>query len=159
MSSPPESFTVGSLYIAGFAQARAPHLGLIIPTDSKTGHLIHIRVDRATSPHWAYQCRTEKIEGNMFLSCLLKLHDVAAGEITVSQLQIAAKLVPVPENDNFGECGPWVYRVVEELHNLGLIALVDAQELAKEFNAFAAESKAFARRDRFPNLAVSLYCS
>lgn len=156
---PPEILTAGSLYIAGLTQARSPHLALIIPTDTKSGRLVHIRIDRDTSPTWAYQCRTEKIEGNMFLSSLLKIHDVSAGELTIDQLEAVAKTVPVPENDDFGECGPWVLRVIEELHKQGLVVLVDGESLKQEFDTFAGGNMAFARRDRFPNVMASQFCS
>ncbi|EJC99850.1 uncharacterized protein FOMMEDRAFT_160296 [Fomitiporia mediterranea MF3/22] len=152
-------FTVGSLYIAGFTQARSPHIAFIIPTDTKSGRVVHIRIDHATSPTWAYQCRSEKIEGNMFLSSLLKIHDASKGELTISQLEDVAKTVHVPENDEFGECGPWVFRVVEELHKFGLVVLLDGERLSQEFAAFAGESAEFARRDRFPNVMVSQFCS
>lgn len=45
-----DKFTAGSLYIVGFAQARAPQAGLLIPTSESSGCLVHIRIDRATSP-------------------------------------------------------------------------------------------------------------
>lgn len=93
-------------------------------------------------------------------SSLLKIHDISAGEITLNHLKTAAaRQVSVPENDRFGECGPWVYKVVEELHKLGMVKLVDVQELATEFNAFAAGNRSFTWRDRFPNLDISRWCS
>ncbi|KAL4245087.1 hypothetical protein ABKN59_010219 [Abortiporus biennis] len=159
MLNKPSEFTAKSLYIAGFAQARAPHQALIIPSDTQSGTIVHIRIDRATAPTWAYQSRVQKIEGDMFLSSLLKIHDISAGEITVDQLQQAGSVVPVPDNDEFGECGPWVCKVVEKLHEMGLVQLEDIEELRKEFSEFAAGNKAFARRDRFPNVSVSKFCT
>ncbi|KAJ7160969.1 hypothetical protein C8R46DRAFT_1106098 [Mycena filopes] len=160
MSTTPPEFTVGSLYIAGFAQAQAPHVGLIIPTDSgKTGCLVHIRIDRAVSDEWAYQCRTQPIQGDMFLSSLLKIHDVSQGPITLDQLRAAATAVPPPDNDEFGECEPWMARVVEELHAADLVACTDVKGLVDEFHAFAIENRAYARRDKFPNVAVSRFCA
>ncbi|KAL7281785.1 hypothetical protein PYCCODRAFT_757596 [Trametes coccinea BRFM310] len=158
MALAPSSFTPGSLYIAGFTQARAPHVALLISQDARSGDLVHIRIDRTVSPTWQYQHRRQKITGDMFLSSLLKIHDVSAGEITVQQLQDAAGAVPVPDNDHFGECGPWVFKVVEELSNKGLVTLSNAAALQEEFNALAQGSRAFARRDKFPNVAVSQYC-
>ncbi|KAJ3530125.1 hypothetical protein NMY22_g8706 [Coprinellus aureogranulatus] len=161
MANPPAAFTVGSLYLAGFAQARAPHVGLILPSSAQSAHLIHIRIDRVTSPNWVYQARPEPLTNNMFLNSLLKIHDVSDGAITLSQLEDAAKEVPVPDNDTFGECGPWICKVVEELHRRDLVKLSGgtADELKAEFDEFAAGNRAYARRDRFPNVQVSTRCS
>ncbi|KAI0087777.1 hypothetical protein BDY19DRAFT_953143 [Irpex rosettiformis] len=159
MSSPPPHFTPGSLYIAGFAQARAPHLALIIPKDAQSGSLVHIRIDRSASPTWQYEHRRQKIQGDMFFSSLMKIHDFATGDITVNQLCEAASAVPVPDNDQFGECGPWVFKTIEKLHEMGVLTLVDVVALEKEFGVFAEGNRAYARRDRFPNVAVSLHCT
>ncbi|KZW03234.1 hypothetical protein EXIGLDRAFT_725691 [Exidia glandulosa HHB12029] len=163
MSLPPEAFNAGSLYIAAFAQARSPHMGLLIPDDSSTGTLVHIRVDidRATSPNWQYQCRRQRIAGEMALTSLLKIRDVGApaGAVTVDQLRAAAESVPAPENDEFGECGPWVWRVVAILNEQGLLDIDDISALTEEFTTFAAGNTPYARRDRFPNVAVSKFCS
>ncbi|OCB87907.1 hypothetical protein A7U60_g5044 [Sanghuangporus baumii] len=97
--------------IAGFTQARSPHVTLIIPTDAKSRRLVHIRIDRATSLTWAYRCTMEKVEGNMFLSSLLKIHDASEAELTVAQLEAVAKIVHVLKNSDFGECDPWVFTV------------------------------------------------
>lgn len=156
----PADFTPGSLYVAGFTQAStAPHIALIIPTDAQSGGLVHIRIDRATSPNWTYQFRVQRITGDMFLSSLLRIHDASSGQITVDQLQDAASAVAVPEHGEFGACAPWVHAVIQELHNRGLIILSDIAALADEVHAFATGSRAFARRDRFPNVAVSQFCS
>ena len=155
----PTTFTPGSVYLAGFTQARAPHVALIIPTDAQSGELVHIRIDRNTSPNWAYQHRSQKIEGDMFLSSLLKIHDVSASRVEVDQLIDAASAVLVPKHGEFGACCPWAYAVVRELHNRGLVNLGDADALEKEFEAFAVGNRAYARRDRFPNVAVSQHCS
>ncbi|TFY68851.1 hypothetical protein EVG20_g3386 [Dentipellis fragilis] len=160
----PPSFTPGSLYIAGFTQARSPHIGIIIPKDIHAGDLVHIRIDRATSPTWQYQHRVQKIDSDMFLSSLLKIHDTSSEssgqtQISLVQLQDAASTVTVPNNDHFGECGPWVFKVVQELHTRGLIALTDIGALEEEFNTLADGSRAFARRDKFPNVAVSQFCA
>ncbi|TCD67178.1 hypothetical protein EIP91_000404 [Steccherinum ochraceum] len=176
MSDIPETFSVGSLYIAGFTQAaKEPHKALIIPTDTQSGFLVHIRIDRETSPNWTYQSRKQRIAGEMFLSSLLKIHDIAAGEITVDQLRQAATAVPVPDNDQFGECGPWLFKVIHQLHKSRLVTMQterrgsdEAQDehhiaivlgkLAQEFKDLAEGSRAFARRERFPNVAVSQFC-
>ncbi|EGO04000.1 hypothetical protein SERLA73DRAFT_175718 [Serpula lacrymans var. lacrymans S7.3] len=159
MALPPASFTVGSLYLAGFAQARAPHAGLIIPSRTSSGRLVHIRIDRETSPTWAYQSRAQKIEGDMFFSTLLKLRDVSAGSITVAQLEEAAMSVPAPDNDEFGECLPWVLQVVQTLHDMDLIVLTDIKDLGKEFEEFATGNKAYATRTKFPNVKASQFCT
>ena len=159
MNTPPSTFTPGSVYLAGFTQARAPHVALIIPANAQCGDLVHIRIDRNTSPNWAFQHRSQRIEGDMFLSSLLKIHDISAGQVNVGQLHDAASAVPVPEHGEFGACGPWVYAVVRELHKRGLVVLIDAEALEKEFEAFAVGNKAYARRDRFPNVVASQYCS
>ncbi|KAG2121907.1 hypothetical protein DEU56DRAFT_88812 [Suillus clintonianus] len=151
-------FTPGSLYIAGFAQARAPHVGLIIPTSRASGCLVHIRIDRDVSPVWTYQSRVQRIEGDMFISSLLRIKDVSAGPIALEQLQEAAQSVPAPQNDEFGECLPWVLAVVQKLHDMGLVVLKDAEALQVEFVRFAEGNKAYARRDKFPNIAASQFC-
>ncbi|PIL36585.1 hypothetical protein GSI_00274 [Ganoderma sinense ZZ0214-1] len=155
----PASFNPGSLYIAGFTQARAPHVGLILPVDAQSGDLVHIRIDRSISPNWMYQHRAQKIEGDMFLSSLLKIHDVPAGAITVEDLQKAASVVPAPQNDTFGECSRWLYMVIQELDRLKLVVLKDVVALEEEFSTFASDNRAYARRDRFPNVAVSPHCA
>ncbi|KAF7798612.1 hypothetical protein EIP86_009834 [Pleurotus ostreatoroseus] len=159
MSTAPEDFTVGSLYLAGLAQARAPHAGLIVPTSITSGTLVHIRIDRDTSPFWAYQSRKQKISGDVFMTTLLKLHDISDGIITKEQLEEAAASVPVPENDTFGECLPWILQVVQKLNEAGLVKLVDVEALGKEFEAFAESNRVFATSTRFPNVRTSEFCS
>lgn len=159
MTTIPEDFTVGSLYLVGLAQVRAPHAGLIIPTSNTQGTFVHIRIDRDTSPFWVYQSRKQKILGDVFMTTLLKLHDISDGVISKDQLQEAAASVAVPENDTFGECLPWILRVVQKLHELGHVKLLDAEELGREFEAFAQANKAFATSTRFPNVKVSACCS
>jgi hypothetical protein len=151
-------FTPGSLYIAAFAQARAPHVGLIIPTSRASGCLVHIRIDRDVSPTWTYQCRTQRIESDMFISSLLRLKDVSMGPISLEQLQEAAQSVPTPQNDDFGECFPWVLAVIRKLHEMGIVTLMDAEALKDEFTRFAKGNRAYARRDKFPNVAASQFC-
>lgn len=151
--------TPGSLYIIGFAQARAPHAALFIPTSTSGGLLVHIRIDRETSPFWAYQMRRQKVAGDIFCTTLLKLHDVADGAIALDQLEEYAALVPVPQNDEFGECLPWVLKVVEQLRGGGLLSVTSVEALGKEFEEFAAGNKAYARRTTFPNLRMSSFCS
>ncbi|KAI0798712.1 hypothetical protein BC629DRAFT_1285692 [Irpex lacteus] len=156
MAEAPENFTVGSLYIAGFAQARAPHIGLLVPIDVDSGWLVHIRIDRATSPTWAYQCRRQPIKGDMFLTSLIK---VSKGSVTPEQLREAASAVVPPNNDEFGECASWVWRVLERLHDGGLIRLDDVEGIKEEVSTFVAGNRAFARRDKFPNVMISQFCS
>ncbi|KAI0312568.1 hypothetical protein OF83DRAFT_633505 [Amylostereum chailletii] len=77
--------------------------------------------------------------------------------------------VPAPKNDEFGElCGPWVYRVIEELYkiigepfasgrelgkaitNMGLIVLKDVDRLANELQGLAdTGSQALSRGTSF----------
>ncbi|KAF8908507.1 hypothetical protein CPB84DRAFT_1813282 [Gymnopilus junonius] len=139
-------FSPGSLYIAGFAQARSPHAGLLIPLDSKSGFLVHIRIDRNTSPLWQYQSRKQNISGDMFMTSLLRI-----------LTQYNDRSIAAPSNDEFGECLPWVLSVVQKLHDIGLLNLIDTDGLAKEFEEFAAGNNSYARRDKFPNVKISQY--
>lgn len=163
MAESREAFSLNSLYIAGFTQAQAPHLGLLVATSASDGVLFHIRVDRATSPTWQFQSRKQVIDKDMFLSSLLRVHDAAGGEVGSSdalkkQLQTAAAAVPPPANDTFGECAPWVFQVLQRLQAAGVVQLGDIDALAKEVDGLARGSRAFARRDKFPNVAVSQHC-
>ncbi|KAH7883412.1 hypothetical protein F5I97DRAFT_1814922 [Phlebopus sp. FC_14] len=167
----PDAFSPSSLYLAAFAQAGAPHVGLLIPSNAKSGCLVHIRIDSSTGPNWVYQCRRQQIEGYMFLVGLMKIHhssdvrDTSSpdGAITSEQLQDIAQTVSVPQNAMFGECRPWVLKVVEKLCEAGLLVLKDGasvEMLGREFEEFAGGDrlKAYARRDRFPEVMVSKYC-
>ncbi|KAJ8523178.1 hypothetical protein ONZ45_g296 [Pleurotus djamor] len=152
----------GALYIAGFTQARSPHVAIMVPRDDSLGDLIHIHIDRTQSPNWKFQHRVQKIQGDMFLSSLLMVHHPnnisESPVIGVDKLIEVAKTVSVPASDEFGECSPWVRRVLEALDEHRWVKLKDAPELEKEFNAFAEGSRTFARRDRFPNVGVSQFC-
>lgn len=158
-SEPPDTFNVGSLYIAAFAQARAPHIALLIPTSTQSSDIVHIRIDRAASPTWAYHTRAEKISGNMFLTSLLKLHDATAQNLDIHKLRSVAATIPAPDNDTFGACSRWVFRVIEELHSQSHIVLKDIRALEEELYAFVERNRDFARRDRFPNVMVSAFCT
>lgn len=149
----------GSLYLVAFAQARSPHAGLIIPEDDSTGILFHIRIDRKTSPNWAFQVRRQRIAGEMAMTSLLQLCDVSKGGPTAEQLKEAASTTYVPENDEFGECVPWVFGVIQRLQKMDLLSVVDIHALQAEFEGFAAGNQSYARRDKFPNVAVSIHCS
>ncbi|KAH8091772.1 hypothetical protein BXZ70DRAFT_1001900 [Cristinia sonorae] len=151
-------FAPGALYIAGFAQARAPHVGLIIPFDEASGGLVHIRIDRATSPTWSYQYRVQRITGDMFLTSLLQIRGAVPAAITVEQLCQVASSIPAPSNDVFGECSRWVMKVIQALNDEGLIQVTDIVALEQEFSDFVTGNRAYARRDRFPNVAVSAHC-
>ncbi|KAI0790916.1 hypothetical protein C8Q75DRAFT_79854 [Abortiporus biennis] len=157
----PATFLPGSLNLAGFAQARAPHVGLLIPKDVSCGTLVHIRVDRSTSPYWQFQSRTQRITGEMFITTLLRIHE--GTDISEEKLEQVAREIDVPQNDEFGECLPWAMRCVTKLDELGLVKLVDHEQaidkLRNEFEEFAERNKAYARRDKFPNVAVSKFCS
>ena len=146
MLEAPRSFTLGSLYLASLAQAGASHAGLIIPTSASSGRLVHIHIDRATFPSWAFQSRDQRIAGEMFLPSLLKLRDLSNGEISTEQLEEAAASVPPPPNDEFGKCLPWVLRVVQRLNEMGLITLTNVDELGRESEDFAAENTVYAAR-------------
>ncbi|KIM39659.1 hypothetical protein M413DRAFT_194663 [Hebeloma cylindrosporum] len=156
-SEEPEVLSIGCLYLAGFAQARAPHVGLIIPSSTSTGTLVHIRIDResSSSPNWARQVRTQKIEGDMFLTSLLKIGGPTARELLIE----VSKEVPVPENNEFGECFPWVMALVRILHERGVVEVSCVDDLATEFAEFIEGNKGYARRDRFPRVATSKFCS
>lgn len=151
-----EPFSIGSLYLAGFTQARAPHVGIMISTSATEGILVHIRIDRAVSPAWTFQPRVQKIAGDMFLSSLLR---IAVAGITVDQLKSVAQTVHVPENNEFGDCFPWAQAVVQKLHDEGLLQLKGISGLAKEFDDFATGNTAYARRGRFPNVAIFQFCA
>jgi hypothetical protein len=156
--SEPSPFSVGSLYLIAFAQARAPHIGIILPTSLSSGILFHIRIDRNASPNWTYQTRLQNIAQDMFVTSLLRIRDVNIGGITLEQLTSVAKSVAVPENDEFGECFPWVLKVVEMLHTNGYLTVSSLSGLQDEFCAFANGNRAYARRDKFPNVAISTFC-
>ncbi|KAF8877667.1 hypothetical protein CPB84DRAFT_1652237, partial [Gymnopilus junonius] len=119
-------------YIAGFAQARSPHAGLLIPLDSKSGFLVHICIDRNTSPLWQYQSRKQNISGDMFMTSLLRIHNT----MIVPSPKNNCKKLQAPSNDQFSECLPWVLSVVQKLHDIGLLNLIDTDGLAKEFEEF-----------------------
>lgn len=94
----------------------------------------------------------------MFCTTLLKLRDAVDGVPTPEQLRASAEQVAVPLNDEFGECVPWVLRVVERLGEEGCLDVRDVEALGREFEEFAAGNRAFARRDVFPNVPASRFC-
>lgn len=156
MSNPPAAFAPGALYLAAFAQAGAPHVGLLVPSSASTGTLLHIRVDRATSPHWQFQARAQRIAGEMALTSLLMLR---TGPIDVGAVRVLVEeQVDVPANDTFGECSKWVWRAVALLVEKGLLSVKDEEALKAEWEEFVKGNAAYARRDRFPNVAVSAFC-
>ncbi|KAF9446100.1 hypothetical protein P691DRAFT_733905 [Macrolepiota fuliginosa MF-IS2] len=121
--------------------------------------MVHIRIDREKSPNWIYQDRNQNISRDLFMTTLLMVHNVLDGAITKDQLVEVAKSVPVPENDQFGECLPWILRVVERLDAGGFVTLKDAEALRGEFTEFAVGNRAYATSSRFPNVKVSSFCS
>ncbi|GBE89637.1 hypothetical protein BKA93DRAFT_352145 [Sparassis latifolia] len=159
MSLPPPCFTPGSLYLAGFAQARGPHAALIIPFSPSAGRLVHIRIDYERSQTWVYQSKLQEITGDMFLSTLIKLRDVSLGHVTVEQLEHAAAYVPLPPNDHHGECLPWALGVVRKLQEMGLLNVSDVHQLGEEFVQFSAGNWLYATRHRFPNVKESQFTS
>ncbi|KAH7087927.1 hypothetical protein BKA62DRAFT_751166 [Auriculariales sp. MPI-PUGE-AT-0066] len=146
-TQPNDNFRLGCLYVVAFAQAVAPHVGLIIPLDTDSGALVHIRVDRATSPHWQYQNPTTPIP-----------RAPHAHSTYILVLRAAAEAEPAPANDKFGECAPWVWQVIQRLlgqGNLSLMSGADIPALAAEFDTFVSGNRAFATRTHFSNCAVS----
>ncbi|TFK34417.1 hypothetical protein BDQ12DRAFT_613599, partial [Crucibulum laeve] len=83
---------------------------------------------------------------------------VRLGNKVEAKLEAAARAVEPPSNDSFGECVPWVFKVLAVLHEQDVMELVDQEKLAEEVDASARQSRPYARRDRFPNLAVSSFC-
>ncbi|KAJ8473225.1 hypothetical protein ONZ45_g16372 [Pleurotus djamor] len=157
--NPPTSFQIGGLYVAGFTQARAPHIGLLVATSEQQGILFHIRIDRATSPYWQYQQRIQPLARDMFLSSLLC---IAKGPFnapdSLQTIDAAARALCPPLNDEFGHCASWVLDLIEILSAEGLCTMKSKDQLALEINQFAQESKAYARRNRFPNVANAVFC-
>jgi hypothetical protein len=99
----------------------------------------------------------------MFLSSLLRISEAAVSDSESLKgleetINAAALEIPPLDNDEFGECAPWATRLVKRLHDKGIVELKDEERLAEEVDQFAQGSKAFARRDRFPNLASSKFC-
>ncbi|KAJ7070702.1 hypothetical protein C8F01DRAFT_1107397 [Mycena amicta] len=156
----PPSYRIGALYVAGFTQAQAPHLGLLLATTNDKGILFHIRVDRTTSPNWQFQRRSQPVAEDMFLSSLLCISKGPwnSGE-SIGVIDSLARSLPLPDHGEFGHCAPWVFDFVELLSANGLCTLMSKDDLADEVRRFARESNAYARRDRFPNVADSKFCS
>ncbi|KAG5642020.1 hypothetical protein DXG03_003767 [Asterophora parasitica] len=148
--------SIGSLYMAGFAQAGPPHAGLIIVSNDKAGDFVHIRISEGV---WKLDTRQQNIVQSISLTTLLKIHDVSAGAITRAQLQEAAQHVPVPSGGESGECLPWVLRVVERLDAMGLVNLSSSAELGEEFTTFSAGNRSYAQRDKYPNVKTSAHCT
>lgn len=152
-------YTPGALYLAGFTQARSPHIGLLLAKDATKGTLFHIRIDQQTSPHWQFQRRTQLITGDMFLSSLLRItKEPLALDTAENIIEKIALRIPPPENGDFGECAPWALELVQALYEEGIVELLDVDQLGEEVDSFAKESRAYARRDKFPNLATSNFC-
>ena len=61
----------------------------------------------------------------MFLTSLLKVGGPVARELLIE----VSKEVPVPENDEFGECFPWVMALVQALHGRGLLDVSSMNDL------------------------------
>jgi hypothetical protein len=91
------------IYIAGFTQINAPHLGLLILWSANASVFYHIRVDRQTSPNWQFQRHKQAIYPAIFLTSLLRIN---AGKIDEARLKAAAEAIPPPTNDTLGECAP-----------------------------------------------------
>jgi hypothetical protein len=97
-------YTPGALYLSGFTQVRSPHIGLLLAKDAANGTLFHIQTDRETSPNWQFQRRTQRIEGDMFLSSLLRITKEQLPPDTAEKIiEEIALAVPPPENGDFGE--------------------------------------------------------
>ncbi|KAG1849292.1 hypothetical protein DFJ58DRAFT_453490 [Suillus subalutaceus] len=92
-------FTPGSLYIAGFAQARAPHVGLIILTS------LRFRSLRSHQASYRPSGRTNAEFSVSRVTC--SSHRCSASEtlaypITPARLQEAAQAALAPQNDESG---------------------------------------------------------
>ncbi|KAF8073895.1 hypothetical protein FPV67DRAFT_1778478 [Lyophyllum atratum] len=149
--------SVGSLYLAGFAQVGAPHAGLIIAgEDGSNGHFVHINIKNGI---WAFDARTQNIAGSMSLTTLVRIHDASAGTITEQELEDAARKVAVPAGGESGECLPWVLRVIERLDAEGLVSLSSSEALREEFTDFATGNRKYANRNQYPNVKTSLNCT
>ncbi|KAG1744184.1 hypothetical protein EDD22DRAFT_982092 [Suillus occidentalis] len=151
-----QSFTEGSLFIAGFAQVGEPHTALLLSIDSNKGHIAHIHAKSGT---WAYQFRQQNLSGSLTLTTLLKIHDVSAGAITPEQLDAVASKVQVNSDAPVGECLKWVKEAVEALHSEGLVNLGSGDNLLEEFSTFAGGNRAYATSSRFPNVMESQHCT
>jgi hypothetical protein len=88
----------------------------------------------------------------MFLNTLLLIRKEG---VVLQGLEDIAKTVEVPNNDTFGECLPWVMKVIRALCERGSLDVSDINALQEELESFAAGNKSYARRDRLPNMAVS----
>ena len=140
-----------------FAKVGAPHAGLIIPTSEKIGRLVHIRLGKS-SYVWELECTPGEIRGSSSMTTLIRL-SADARAITKKQLDEVALSVAVPEGDTFGECLPWVLRLIEALDTAGLLSLESITSLKEEFNAAIGDNRGRARTDKDPNVTVSKYCS
>lgn len=152
-------YVPGALYLAGFTQARSPHIGLLLAKDATKGTLFHIRIDRETSPNWQFQRRTQPVEGDMFLSSLLRItKDPLPLDTAEKTIEEVALGIPPPNNGEFGECAPWALKLVQALDAKGIVELEDVVKLGEEVDSFARNNRAYARRDKFPNLGTSKFC-
>ncbi|KAE9392572.1 hypothetical protein BT96DRAFT_271254 [Gymnopus androsaceus JB14] len=94
------------------------------------------------------------------MTTLLRIHPHSAGAITPDDVESISKLVLVPSGCEWGECLPWCLRVIEKLHDHGMLLLTSSvEDLGKEFSEFAAGNRDYARRDKDPNLKHSSFCS
>ncbi|KAF8842343.1 hypothetical protein BDN67DRAFT_383805 [Paxillus ammoniavirescens] len=151
------TFTVGSLYIAGFQQSGGvPHAGLILAPTVEEGSIAHIKHQFGA---WSYEFRKQRLQQSMSLSTMLKIHDVSAGAITSKELDEAARSVAIPPPTQLSECLNWTLGVVQVLHSRGLVNLTSVQHLANEFLDFASGNRNYARRTVFPNVKASANCS
>lgn len=81
---------VGCLYIAGFAQATAPHAGLIIPEENgDSGAFAHIKVEDG---QWKREFRKQKIRCYFEMISLLQIQ--GSGIITKEKLQVDCRRLP-----------------------------------------------------------------
>jgi hypothetical protein len=95
----------------------------------------------------------------MFLSSLLRIKEeplpLDTAEKTIAEI---ASALPPPDNGEFGECAPWALRLIQALHEKEIVDLEDVEKLGEEVDSFARDSRAYARRDKYPNLATSKFC-
>lgn len=161
---PMSSITPGSLYLVAFAQANAPHVGMVIPmAEGKRGHLVHIRVpdEGEALGVWTLNFRKEPLTGPGAMACtnLLQIQDKEEGEISVSELHEAAKSTPVPSGREFGQCLNWAMDLVEELGKRNILKLKSRSDLQCEFDEFSRANRGYASRSKDPNVKISSYCS
>jgi len=141
----------GSLYLAGFAQVGAPHVGLILAIDNATGSLFHITAAGATD--WRYESRArQSIENSLTLTSLMCLHDASTlGALSRATVDAVCRGVPVPEGCEVGECTVWAQQAVAALAAQGSISLAtETAVLVQQFIVWVGGNRHKAKRGAYP---------